>query len=39
LLWLLRGRQVVAISDTTAAIESASGTILTYRKIVAGSSR
>jgi hypothetical protein len=32
LLWLLRGRRVVAISATTAAIENISGTVLTYRK-------
>jgi hypothetical protein len=32
LLWLLRDRRVVALTDTTAVIESASGAVLTYRK-------
>ena len=32
LLWLLRGRPVVALTAETAAIQTASGGILTYRK-------
>jgi hypothetical protein len=39
LLWLLRGRRVVALTADTAAIESASGLTLTYRRTVAGSSQ
>lgn len=35
LLWLLRGRRVVALTADTAAIESASGATLTYRRTVA----
>jgi hypothetical protein len=31
LLWLLRGRPVVALTTTTAAIQAPSGAILTYR--------
>jgi hypothetical protein len=33
LLWLLRGRRVIALTATTAAIENISGTVLTYRKV------
>jgi hypothetical protein len=33
LLWLLQGRRVVALTDTTAAIENSGGTIVTYCKI------
>src|SRR5262249_11775381 len=33
LVWLLRGREVVALTETTAAIRGASGSILTYRKL------
>jgi hypothetical protein len=32
LLWLLKGRPVVALSETTAAIQTVSGAILTYRR-------
>jgi hypothetical protein len=32
LLWLLQGRPVVALTETTAAIQTRSGAILTYRK-------
>jgi hypothetical protein len=32
LIWLLRGRPVVALSDTTAAIEQTTGAITIYRK-------
>jgi hypothetical protein len=32
LLWLLKGRPVVALTDTTVAIQTRSGAILTYRK-------
>ena len=32
LIWLLRGRPVVALTETTAAIQGATG-ILTYRKL------
>lgn len=32
LLWLLRGRPVVALTTTTAAIQAPSGSILTYRR-------
>ena len=32
LLWLLRGRPVVALTTTTAAIQAPSGAILTYRR-------
>jgi hypothetical protein len=32
LLWLLRGRRVVALTADTAAIESTSGAIVAYRK-------
>jgi hypothetical protein len=32
LLWLLRGRPVVALTATTAAIQTPSGSILTYRR-------
>jgi hypothetical protein len=32
LLWLLKGRPVVALTETTAAIQTRSGAILTYRK-------
>jgi hypothetical protein len=33
LLWLLRGRRVIALTNTTAAIECASGNVVTYRKL------
>ena len=32
LIWLLQGRPVVALTVETAAIQTASGGILTYRK-------
>jgi hypothetical protein len=32
LLWLLRGRPVVALTTTTAAVQTPSGAILTYRR-------
>ena len=32
LVWLLQGRPVVALTAETAAIQTASGGILTYRK-------
>jgi hypothetical protein len=32
LVWLLRGRPVVALSDATAAIEHPAGAIIIYRK-------
>jgi hypothetical protein len=32
LLWLLKGRPVVALTTTTAAIQAPSGAILTYRR-------
>jgi len=32
LIWLLRGRQVMALSDATAAIEQATGAVTMYRK-------
>ena len=32
LLWLLQGREVVALTDTTAAIRWPSGNVTTYRK-------
>ena len=32
MLWLLQGRRVVAVSAIAAAIENASGAVLTYRK-------
>jgi hypothetical protein len=32
LIWLLRGRQVIALTETTAAIQSATA-VLTYRKL------
>jgi hypothetical protein len=32
LIWLLRGRPVVALSTATAAIENASGSITLYRR-------
>jgi hypothetical protein len=32
LLWLLRGRPVVALTTTTAAIQAPSGAMLTYRR-------
>jgi hypothetical protein len=32
LLWLLKGRPVVALTDATAAIQTQSSAILTYRK-------
>ena len=32
LVWLLRGRPVVALSDATAAIEHPTGAITIYRK-------
>jgi hypothetical protein len=32
LIWLLRGRPVVALSDTTAAIEQTTGAVTIYRK-------
>jgi len=33
LLWLLQDRRVVALTTTTAAIESPSGAVVTYRRI------
>jgi hypothetical protein len=32
LIWLLEGRPVVALTETTAAIENPTGTITTYRR-------
>jgi hypothetical protein len=32
LLWLLEGREVVALTDTTAAVRWPSGNVTTYRK-------
>ena len=32
LVWLLRGRPVVALTESTAAIQNPTGSILTYRK-------
>ena len=32
LCWLLNGRRVVALTEATAAIEDATGTITTYRR-------
>ena len=32
LVWLLRGRPVVALTESTAAIQNPTGNILTYRK-------
>jgi hypothetical protein len=32
LVWLLKGRPVVALTDATAAIQSPAGAILTYRR-------
>jgi hypothetical protein len=32
LVWLLRGREVVALTETTAAMRDPSGSVLTYRK-------
>jgi hypothetical protein len=32
LLWLLQGRRVIALTDITAAIQSTSSAVLTYRK-------
>ena len=32
LIWLLQGRPVVALTETTAAIENPAGTITTYRR-------
>jgi hypothetical protein len=32
LIWLLRGRQVVALTETTAAIENPTGVIVQYRR-------
>jgi len=34
LLWLLQGRRVIALTADTAAIVTASGTVLNYRKPV-----
>jgi hypothetical protein len=34
LIWLLRGRPVVSMTCHTAAIETCSGAILVYRKVV-----
>jgi hypothetical protein len=34
LVWLLRGRPVVALSDATAAIEHPTGAVMMYRKHV-----
>jgi hypothetical protein len=33
LVWLLKGHEVIALTETTAAIRGASGSILTYRKL------
>jgi hypothetical protein len=33
LLWLLQGSRVIALTDSTAAIEKPSGAIVTYRKL------
>jgi len=32
LLWLLQDRSIVALTTTTAAIESPSGAVVTYRR-------
>jgi hypothetical protein len=32
LIWLLRGRTVVALTESTAAVESATGMVTVYRK-------
>jgi len=32
LVWLLKGREVIALTETTAAIRTPSGGVLTYRK-------
>ena len=32
LVWLLQGRPVIALTETTAAIQSTTGSVLTYRK-------
>jgi hypothetical protein len=32
LLWLLQGREVVALTESTAAIMNATGNVTTYRK-------
>ena len=32
LIWLLQGRPVIALTETTAAIQSTTGSVLTYRK-------
>jgi hypothetical protein len=32
LIWLLQGREVVALTDATAAIQSSTGAITTYRR-------
>jgi hypothetical protein len=34
LVWLLRGREVIALTETTAAIRTPSGGALTYRKLI-----
>jgi hypothetical protein len=33
LLWLLQGRRVIALAETTAAISTPSGGTVTYRKL------
>jgi hypothetical protein len=33
LVWLLRGREVIALTETTAAIRNPSRNVLTYRKL------
>jgi hypothetical protein len=33
LCWLLQGRPVVALTESTAAIESATGNVTRYRKL------
>jgi hypothetical protein len=32
LIWLLQGREVVALTETTASIRGAAGNIMIYRK-------
>lgn len=32
--WLLQGRRVLVLADTTVAIENSGGSIVTYRKLI-----
>jgi hypothetical protein len=32
LIWLLRGREVIALTEATAAIQSSTGAIIVYRR-------